>query len=469
MGRQSMRMRPPPSALASQDHVVTLAGLSAPDRPTSGSGGQFTVCESGFALVTVGPRQPLEPQLDQKSLRLVVDRDRLRYSPVLLPSLSQLPGCNQNGQSTSEEFRPLFGIDAEGNPHELPLPYDQAKPVLSALCWHPTKPMIAITLANNLTYFLDVATGVWSDLVLQHEYQRNVIAMAYSPVGGNDLAVHTGDSVCLWHIVEGQRSAWVMRLHPDDWSERPSTSGSLSYSPSGRFLAFASHGQPSISVWDCVRKGPAGHTPLAARGKRITDVSWSSNGLYLVGFSRSSSNFYVWDTTRWDCARWTLGTGGPLQGITWHCNQSLMMVAGSDCSLIHCVRLDPLEIWPGLDVDQDPDGLGVGGKPNQIAWSPTSQRLAISFTEDSDDCADMIAIIATSIDVSNHVRYTPIGWIRGPQSPVSHMLNRPVFMCFRPEFEHGALLCVAWRHGQITFYPMLFAHDSKPVRPSARA
>lgn len=167
--------------------------------------------------------------------------------------------------------------------------------------------MIAITLANNLTYFLDVATGFWSDLVLQHEYQRNVIAMAYSPVGGNDLAVHTGDSVCLWHIVEGmmgllyayavvlivpagQRSAWVMRLHPDDWSERPSTSGSLSYSPSGRFLAFASHGQPSISVWDCVRKGPAGHTPLAARGKRITDVSWSSNGLYLVGFSRSSSN-----------------------------------------------------------------------------------------------------------------------------------------------------------------------------------
>lgn len=100
-------------------------------------------------------------------------------------------------------------------------------------------------------------------------------------------------------------------------------------------------------------------------------------------------------------------------------------VSGIDTAdVVLSVRLDPLEIWPGLDVDQDPDGLGVGGKPNQIAWSPTSQRLAISFTEDSDDCADMIAIIATSIDVSNHVRYTPIGWIRGPQSPVSHMLNR---------------------------------------------
>ena len=107
----------------------------------------------------------------------------------------------------------------------------------------------------------------------------------------------------------------------------------------------------------------------------------------------------------------------------------------------------------------------------QICWSPTAERLVISFTQEQSgyeqlsvcdgndgdrdgdrdgdgdlDCdntcfrSELVAVLSTSTHRGEMTKFAPIGFIRGPPSSRSGVENHPVHMSFKPHFDHGALL-----------------------------
>lgn len=132
------------------------------------------------------------------------------------------------------------------------------------------------------------------------------------------------------------------------------------------------------------------------------------------------------------------------------------------------------------DQDQQ-DQPVVGGVVDQMAWSPTSERLAVSFrgvrpgwveapaasrdgsaTHSKPCSSELIAVFATHIRRSGLLSAHLVGFIRGPaaQDGVGgrrrRLVNKPQKLAFRPHFDQGALLVVVWGEGQISHYPMYF-------------
>jgi hypothetical protein len=57
----------------------------------------------------------------------------------------------------------------------------------------------------------------------------------------------------------------------------------------------------------------------------------------------------------------------------------------------------------------------AGGKVHLMAWSQTSERLAITFQPDDSSESELILVIATSRAHAdaNRIKFTPLGFIRG--------------------------------------------------------
>uniref|UniRef100_A0A7S0D9J5 Anaphase-promoting complex subunit 4 WD40 domain-containing protein n=1 Tax=Amorphochlora amoebiformis TaxID=1561963 RepID=A0A7S0D9J5_9EUKA len=110
-----------------------------------------------------------------------------------------------------------------------------------------------------------------------------------------------------------------------------------------------------------------------------------------------------------------------------------------------------------IDLERDPKApMGVGGIGHDIEWSPTSERLAVSFKESN---TDLIAVFGTSWGTLPS--FQPLGYIRGPPSRFPKGKNMPIHMKFRPNCKGGALLAVCWAEGQISIYPLLFQSTTR--------
>eukprot|EP00474_Spongospora_subterranea_P009818 CRZ10276.1 hypothetical protein [Spongospora subterranea] len=427
---------------------TTLSGIRAPEI------NHFTIAEYNLSLMTVSPQGSRLHQIRSDALSLILDKDGLRYKPVQLPDQDNDAAVDQdNGHDAT--FRPLFCIDDQGNPVAVQ-PSSKSRPSSTLVTWHPILPLIAIAMADGSVYVYNVDNRCWS-IALHHRQQSSPRHIQYCTTHPNILAVLCGTHVCLWQIAPGSQSASLRILRPSDWSDSVRTRGhgSLSFNNTGRLLAFSNEGQPSICIWDLSSVSPSRpQSSLAMRLYSVSLVQFSSNGRYLVALSSSSPHFFIWDTQQWQCMRWSTGST-PAHTLSWHPTVDIMIMANIASTKIHTVRLCPLECSTGLDVgpslDDDPLA-GLGGNVKQVVWSPTSERVAVSF-EDGFDCSDLIAILSTSVQHDDPIRFTPIGYIRGPSSKTA---NPPVAMQFRPQFDAGALLAVLWSHGQLTFYPMLF-------------
>lgn len=118
-----------------------------------------------------------------------------------------------------------------------------------------------------------------------------------------------------------------------------------------------------------------------------------------------------------------------------------------------CVAVDA-----PFDPHRNHDGPNVGQvEVASLIWSPTSERLAVSFEGDSPG-SDLIAVFDTCQELSM-TSFNAIGYIRGPPSQ-DRCSNKPVSMAFLPHFTDGALLSVVWTDGQISSYPLYFARST---------
>jgi len=162
---------------------------------------------------------------------------------------------------------------------------------------------------------------------------------------------------------------------------------------------------------------------------------------------------HIWDTVKWRSQCWEFDSS--CDTAAWSANGSMLLIGTSE-SFISSLDFSKKASTLSTNFPIDVSGTdAVGGIVDMLAWSPTNERLAVSFRGHHMG-SELIALFATRLGVvlSSQV----VGFIRGPPS-TSPSLNKPIFMQFCPTFSKGALLAVCWSDGVITCYPMYFQHN----------
>ena len=109
--------------------------------------------------------------------------------------------------------------------------------------------------------------------VRRFEWKGSTLAIAWSP---NGKYVATGDQDSTVHL-------WIHATGEDlQMFGYPAKVRELSWSPTSRYLATG--GGPTVTVWDCSGKGPAGTTPISleAHEDSLTDLAFQKKGPLLA-------------------------------------------------------------------------------------------------------------------------------------------------------------------------------------------
>lgn len=285
-------------------------------------------------------------------------------------------------------------------------------------------------------------------VVYQHEFQRDVSALAWKPFSGTVLAVGCLNGICVWGG-GGKRGRMPLMSF---LSTRSGRVNAVDWSPCGLKLVSASENEDGFVVWDMSSETPT----RIMRAGRTSCVSWSPNGLYMLQ-GTTSTTARIWETETWTCEKWSCPA--PAKGATWSCDSSSCLLSYEQCSFVQCLELPPGQTPPdiGADITRPPIDLGpynvaiegsemqLGGSIQRVAWDPKSRRLAISLPP-TDEGLALIALFATKMPGFNLV---PIGFLRGEITR-----GQVIDMKFKPSFENGALLAVSWEDGSIVFWPL---------------
>lgn len=159
-------------------------------------------------------------------------------------------------------------------PYEnLPIPSPIAIPNSAKIrCFscHPHKDQIAIALRDHSVHIYELKNGKWSpDLVLTHQFQKNITCIEWKPLSGSTLAIGCQTGVLIW---EGD---WMTR-----YFSTPSVSNisSIQWSPFESLLAIGSPHE-SVIIWDVATEIPIRLNGLPPNSSYL--LKWSPNGHYL--------------------------------------------------------------------------------------------------------------------------------------------------------------------------------------------
>jgi len=355
------------------------------------------------------------------------------------------------------------------------------------IAWHPRQQILAAadTADRVHVYNVDAAAPVLGssqatppppllpELVLYHEFQRQVGAIAWRPPCGGVLAVGCLRGICIWNLGGGPAgnsaaahrsgspaSAWMtfLRTH----SSAPITA--LSWSPCGRLLASASAGSAVVEIWN-VALGVSSRIQSVIG--QLSLLRWSPCGGYLLAGGLSNS-FLVWETDKWHSQIWRSPDSGVLMEASWKPDGRAVALAFSKSTLI--VMLHFISRAPQLNAQMLPldlPELRMTSRPEEVeihcmAWDPAGGRLAV-ILRGSHPAAGLLALYATSCD--SLVTANFIGFARPLCVESGHLTRHHLHsdcgagmrMSFQGGFKQGALLAVRHGEGHICMLPMYFA------------
>lgn len=179
------------------------------------------------------------------------------------------------------------------------------------VAYHPQLTRLAAALTDGTVRLLDTAAQRWEPHALVHEFQRDIMRVLWSPVGGSPLAVVCRRGTLLWRSATAPRSsrqsAWATWLRHDD---QPAVRGAA-FSPCGRMLVTI--GGRRLVVWDVCR-GAEGATSLHAPGAPRV-ARWSPRGDSMLTAGADGSHFTMWCARTWAARRWEVPR--PLRDACW--------------------------------------------------------------------------------------------------------------------------------------------------------
>ncbi|KAK9768708.1 hypothetical protein K7432_000461 [Basidiobolus ranarum] len=402
----------------------------------------------------------------------------------------------QYGLNMVEEFIEPFKTSFMETTATLPSDQKSHSPV-KCYSWHPYKQMFAIAHRMDVVYVYDMNSEAWFPQGLTHEFQKNITCLEWKPNAGATLAVATSNGVCLWRLSldsnegvtrdpltsttvpsisytresEGARPAWMNFLKYPGHTQI----SSLSWDPSGQYLATGSAADGSVLVWDVALESAV---PLRRIGGGVVAMAWSPNGAYLC-VAHVNKVIRIWETKTWE-SRTLANLKGSPKSICWSPDSRnlLFSIQGEAViRIIHLVKPAPyLDFQTSAPQDltefsaQTATGnvVTVGGPIRQLVLDRTGERLIVSFDGDADG-SELLAIflVRPTSWLGDTNPLMPSGFIRGPcwgiaeAHPEVEHLPKAVTMQFANQFSRGSLLSVCWENGKIGFIPFYFTSESK--------
>ncbi|GAB0091399.1 Aladin [Sergentomyia squamirostris] len=317
--------------------------------------------------------------------------------------------------------------------------------------WHPHCFKLAVAASDDsIRVFTDEPTTV---PVLKTGLQKAVASMAWRPFTAGVLAVACQSGILLWSLEPNSHITRPLSQATHFRSPNHTPVTSVDWSPNGCLLVTASMNDSSIIIWDVDQNR---NTPLRRLGAPCTRVQWSPDGCRL--FSATMGNvFRVWDANKWTPERWTVGVG-TIQSLAWSpCGRQLIFVTTEETILysMHFVEEQvfnstsiPKQALPVADLSKTSvGGVEVGGRPQQVAWCPSGEHLAVSFRDTS-----VISIFSTSITHHNF-NISPSCFLNGLPG------EYPTYICFQEKLKRvdntKSVLTIGWSSGRIQYFPFL--------------
>ncbi|XP_059609472.1 aladin-like isoform X2 [Phlebotomus argentipes] len=317
--------------------------------------------------------------------------------------------------------------------------------------WHPHCFKLAVAASDDsIRVFTDEPSIV---PVLKTGLQKGVTSMAWRPFTAGVLAVGCQNGVLLWSLEPNSHITRPLSqaTHLKSPNHTPVTS--VDWSPNGCNLITASINDSNIVVWDVDMNRSV---QLKRIGAPCTQIKWSPDGCRLFSATMGSL-FRVWDTGKWTSEQWTVGVG-TIQSQAWSpCGTQLVFIITEVPCLyaIHFVEEQvfnntslPKQALPVADLTRtNVDGVDVGGRPQQVAWCPYGEHLAVSFSDTS-----VIAIFSTSI-AKHNFNISPSCFLNGLPG------EYPTYICFQPRSRRvervKTVLTIGWSSGRIQYFPFL--------------
>eukprot|EP00743_Colponemidia_sp_Colp-15_P003778 GILK01004075.1.p1 GENE.GILK01004075.1~~GILK01004075.1.p1 ORF type:complete len:492 (+),score=43.43 GILK01004075.1:38-1477(+) len=371
--------------------------------------------------------------------------DRVREAEITYRAVSL-------GERVFNVFRLSLGVLVER--------YRSQSPVISSgcvrsICWHPFLLKLTICLQDNAIYVYDLSKSAWSPLILRHEDQMDVTAMAWKAFNGSCLAVAVRGGVCIWSRITGDSRSWD---DASSWSvvclKKPGHGpvSSLSWDPNGRYLVSASRSSSVVCVWDVAFNTTAA---ILRVWSGASDVHWSPCTNYLF-ITDMSDSILLYETRTWQREPWRMSTR--CDSACWSTDGKLIIYSVHNDPTIYSLLLP--HHAPRINANLLPVSFDLSVLPlpaiktvRALTWDPTGERLAVLFSG-SEEAESVIAIFVTNLSPQLDISFR--GFLRGPRSggPVRHI-------AFCPAFKRGALLAAAWDSGKVSFYPLIFTPESE--------
>eukprot|EP01135_Chromosphaera_perkinsii_P005472 Nk52_evm21s352 gene=Nk52_evmTU21s352 len=397
------------------------------------------------------------------------------------------------------------------------------KTPIKAFAWHEYLNLFAVAKCDNSIHLFDMDTGSWQGHPLKHEKQVDVCAMAWQPLSGTCLALGTQTGALIWHVHSSQQRAtagdgtsfggfretksingaprgvpkanifsiggptrgragttktsWAHALLYDNHA--PVTT--LSWCPDGRYLATGSPRDASLIIWDTGLEVP---TALKRLGSGYGLLKWSPDSKYLFAATVGAC-FRIWETEQWTHEQWDNVSGNRCKTACWSFDSKSLIFSEEGSSIIYRLGFEDTFIFKGrqslenvevklvadlsdITVSQNGTDTVVGGAIQNMQWDPTGERLVVAFENEvkvnEDEGPSYSQLLATFFTIRKpYFALRLLGYIRGPG-----LCGNASILRFKPFYQQGALLCVCWESGSLSFYPLITAssNDNSPYNAS---
>ncbi|XP_057375702.1 aladin-like isoform X1 [Daphnia carinata] len=309
------------------------------------------------------------------------------------------------------------------------------------LAWHPHCNKLAVATRDDtvLVYTGSASTPV----VVRHSSQKNISSMSWRPLCSAQLAVGCASGVALWTVdpasLGTRPSASCLTTLP-----HPTSINSVAWDPQGKFLASGSAQDSSLYIWNVENREATLLQKI--RGGGYTFLTWSPTGDRLLACTPGNV-FKIWETRTWSAEIWDV-MNGYVQSAAWSPCGTKAIFADSAQPTLYCVSkicsTKAATVVADFTETQSSEATGrLSRLVQDLAWDSRGERLAVTFRS-----SDYVALFRTRY--SPTLSLFPCGILKGEPDEVASTIQ------FKPDFENGALLTVAWSSGRIQHVPFSF-------------
>lgn len=342
------------------------------------------------------------------------------------------------------------------------------KSLIKVVAWHPYSNKFAVAFKNDL---VKVYSHNQQPVVLKHPKQVSVTCLAWKPNFSSIIAVGAANCIIIWDtdvlpvsIKPSSSCSFVLskRYHSDIVD--------LQWYPKSDFLLSVASKDNQIMIWDVTLKECMPIKRVGTSGFSI--ARFSPNGFKLFTADLSTT-FRVWNPINYTSEKWT-NLISRCNSACWSPDESVLLFSCHGCPLLYSLKflsnskqelqvvcdLSTIVICDASSHEEQAGGcdvsltsmpqMSVGGSIHNVTWDPTGQRLAVTFERyENDSHINVVALFITKFKPQFEI--LPCGFINDNDN------SWPTNVSFKPNFEPGALLTIAWSNARIQHVPFYFA------------